>query len=333
MICNEGQYGKYKKCTAAATVLYSLDKISPMQGRWPTAVTVNGTMILPWSRLERMSLWYCKQTYSNNTMELQQASSEGLGGAPVDHGSLWLKKFPQKHFEANPWFHFRARMTMLIILMVSLTIVSEYLQCQSWSIRLSPSSRMTARLACQTDTISTRTMGLYLYTTICSTLGTNNYMKIRTDNYTWIDILVSFSHSTTVSTHFQGNLHNITSNKPPNNDVPWPCVSGQFQITHFLKDPHKHCISIAVPYKSQRITVKSYTKTFSCVTICQTVLLMVNHNVFLEWSLFKGIWIFNISNLQENKCGWRNQTHVWYRIQTFATGKFGLLVLLWISRP
>jgi len=131
MICNEGQFGKYKKCTAAAAVLYSLEKISPLQGRWPTAVTVNGTMILPRSRLERMSLWYCKQTYSNNTTELQQASNEGLGCAPVDHGSLWLKNSPQKHFEANPRFHFRARMTMLIILMVSLTIVSEYLQCQS----------------------------------------------------------------------------------------------------------------------------------------------------------------------------------------------------------
>lgn len=112
-------------------------------------------------------------------------------------------------------------------------------------------------------------MGLYLYITICSTFGANNYTKIRTDNYTWIDILVSFHHSITVSTHFQGNLHNITSNKPPNNDVPWPCVSAQFQITHFLKDPHKHCISIAVPYKSWRITVESYTKTFSCVTICK----------------------------------------------------------------
>jgi hypothetical protein len=144
MICNEGQDGKYKKCTAAATVLYSLDKISPLQGRWPTAATVNGSMILPRSRLERMTLCYCKQTYSNNMTELQQASNEGLGGAPVAHGSLWLKKSPQKHFEANPWFQFRARMTMLISLMVSLTIVPDYLQCHSRSIRLSPSSRMTA---------------------------------------------------------------------------------------------------------------------------------------------------------------------------------------------
>lgn len=144
MICNEGQDGKYKKCTAAASDSILWTRSQRCRARWPTAATVNGTMILPRSRLERMSLWYCKQTYSNNTTELQQASNEGLGGAPVAHGSLWLKKSPQRHFEANPWFQFRARMTMLIILMVSLTIVSDYLQCHSRSIRLSPSSRMTA---------------------------------------------------------------------------------------------------------------------------------------------------------------------------------------------